>query len=438
MLIKNFTFSIILLFSLLLIACRAEPDKTLIEFWAMGREGEKVQALLPEFEKLNPNIRVKVQQIPWSAAHEKLLTAYAGDTLPDVFQLGNTWIPEFVILGAVATLNDRFDRADPAWKKDYFEGILKTNEMDGQLFGIPWYVDTRLIFYRIDILAKAGFSTPPRTWQEWDEALARIKTLPGSEHYALLLPMNEWQVPVILALQQQAELLRESFRFGNFQSEAFRRAFSQYLDLFRHGYAPAWDETQLANLYQEFARGAFAMMLTGPWNIGEFEQRLPNSVQKLWTTAPLPGANKMDPGLSLAGGASLALAAKSDHQEESWKLIEFLSAPERQVEFYRLTGDLPSRRSTWKHPDLIAAHHARAFRIQLERVIPAPQIPEWERIADKIAHYAELAVRNELTANEALAALDRDVDLILAKRRWLMDRANREKSFNPHPAPLTE
>ena len=134
----------------------------------------------------------------------------------------------------------------------------------------------------------------------------------------------------------------------------------------------------------------------------------------------------------------MALAAKSDHQEESWKLIEFLSAPERQVEFYRLTGDLPSRRSTWKHPDLIAAHHARAFRIQLERVIPAPQIPEWERIADKIAHYAELAVRNELTANEALAALDRDVDLILAKRRWLMDRANREKSFNPHPAPLTE
>jgi multiple sugar transport system substrate-binding protein len=49
---------------------------------------------MPEFERRYPEIQVKVQQIPWSAAHEKLLTAYAGDAMPDVFQLGNTWIPE--------------------------------------------------------------------------------------------------------------------------------------------------------------------------------------------------------------------------------------------------------------------------------------------------------------------------------------------------------
>jgi multiple sugar transport system substrate-binding protein len=49
----------------------------------MGQEGEQVRALLPEFERRHPGIRVRVQQIPWSAAHEKLLTAYAGDAMPD-------------------------------------------------------------------------------------------------------------------------------------------------------------------------------------------------------------------------------------------------------------------------------------------------------------------------------------------------------------------
>ena len=67
--------------------------ETVLRFWAMGREGEVVTALLPEFERANPGVRVKVQQLPWTAAHEKLLTAFAGDATPDVCQLGNTWVP---------------------------------------------------------------------------------------------------------------------------------------------------------------------------------------------------------------------------------------------------------------------------------------------------------------------------------------------------------
>ena len=58
-----------------------EDDIQEIKFWAMGREGEIVPELLTEFERENPGVRVLVQQVPWSAAHEKLLTAFAGDVL---------------------------------------------------------------------------------------------------------------------------------------------------------------------------------------------------------------------------------------------------------------------------------------------------------------------------------------------------------------------
>src|SRR3954447_11572512 len=66
-----------------------------LRVWAMGREGEGLQELLPEFERRNPGVRVRVQQVPWTAAHEKLLTSYVGESTPDISQLGNTWIPEF-------------------------------------------------------------------------------------------------------------------------------------------------------------------------------------------------------------------------------------------------------------------------------------------------------------------------------------------------------
>ena len=58
----------------------------------------------------------------------------------------------------------------------------------------------------------------------------------------------------------------------------------------------------------------------------------------------------------------------------------------------------------------------------MQHLRATPPIPEWERIASRIAYYAELAIRQELSADEALAALDRDVDRILEKRRWLLSR----------------
>jgi multiple sugar transport system substrate-binding protein len=85
--------------------CRREEDGTVVEFWAMGRESEVVQQLVPEFERRQPGVRIRVQQIPWSAAHEKLLTAYVGDAMPDVVQVGVTWLPELVALGALAPVD---------------------------------------------------------------------------------------------------------------------------------------------------------------------------------------------------------------------------------------------------------------------------------------------------------------------------------------------
>jgi multiple sugar transport system substrate-binding protein len=125
----------------------------------------------------------------------------------------------------------------------------------------------------------------------------------------------------------------------------------------------------------------------------------------------------------MAGGASLVLFRSSRHPAEAWKLIEFLSRPEQQLRFFRLTGSLPARREAWQDTALIGDRHARAFWEQLQRVEPLPKVPEWELIATKVQDYSETAVRGAVPERQVLDALDREVDRILEKRRWMVDRA---------------
>ncbi|HEU0013872.1 MAG TPA: sugar ABC transporter substrate-binding protein [Longimicrobium sp.] len=396
-------------------------DETVIRFWGMGREGEVVGELVPEFERLNPGIRVDVQQIPWSAAHEKLLTAFVGGATPDVSQLGNTWVPEFQALDALEELEPWVARSASVPRADYFPGIWATNVVDGRTYGIPWYVDTRVLFYRPDLLAAAGYPEPPRTWEEWRAALRALKQRMGPERWPVLMPTNEWPQPVILGMQAGAPLLRDGGRYGWFRDPRFRQGFEFYVSLFREGLAPAVSASEISNRYQEFAQGNVAMVITGPWEIGEFSTRVPADVP--WATAPLPGPD--GPGSSLAGGASLVLFRASKHKEAAWKFVEFLSRPETQVRFYRLTGDLPARRSAWQDTALSANRHARAFRQQLDRVVPLPQVPEAEQIVSKVFEQGERAARGQATVDQALAALDGEVDRLLEKRRWLLARRER-------------
>ena len=400
-------------------ACTRRDDRVL-RFWAMGREGEVATEVLSGFEREHPGLRVSVEQLPWSAAHEKLLTAFAGDATPDLAQLGNTWLPEFVALEAL----EPFDAGAPGSRRvdlaDYDAGILDTNVVDGRQYGVPWYVDTRALFYRRDLLAEAGWAAPPRDWDEWLRMLVAIKRRVGPGRYALLLPLNEYEPFVALWLQQGEPLLRDGGRRGNFRSPGFSRTLRFYLELYERRLAPPIGHNEVANLWSEFARGYFSFYISGPWQIGEFERRLPSALQSAWATAPLPGPT--GPGASIAGGSSLAVFRRSPRKAAAWELVEFLSRPEVQQRFYRLTGNLPARRSAWADDDPARDPRAQAFRDQLSRVRSVPKVPEWERIATELRLVLEKVVRGDLPAAGVAAELDARADRILEKRRWMLDR----------------
>jgi multiple sugar transport system substrate-binding protein len=222
-----------------------------------------VQKLLPEFHQQHPDIQVKLQVIPWVAAHEKLLTAYAGRSLPDICQLGNTWVPEFTLLNSLEALAPWLENSAVIKKESYFDGIWETNLMEGRLFGIPWYVDTRVMFYRKDVLAQAGFPEGPKTWDDWVAASQAIKKQMGNRRgYPNFLPTNEYMPPIVLGMQANSTFLRQGNRYGDFRGKEFTAAFNFYIDFFKNGLAPV-GITEITNLYQGLPKAISTFTLPG-------------------------------------------------------------------------------------------------------------------------------------------------------------------------------
>ena len=215
-------------------------------------------------------------------------------------------------------------------------------------------------------------------------------------------------------------MLREGGRFGNFRSADFGRTLDFYLSMYAQKLAPPASSNEVANVWNEFARGYFSFYITGPWNIGEFKRRLPAELQQSWMTAPLPGPN--GPGASTAGGSSLAVFARSPRKAAAWKVVEYLSRPAVQQQFHAMTGNLPPRRSAWQGQALKDDVYTAAFGAQLELAKAVPKVPEWERIATELRVVLEAVVHGDVPASRAAVELDLRADRILEKRRWMLDR----------------
>src|SRR4030066_816615 len=423
-LVKHFFFIILGGVVFFFNSCSSEKNNiTVIKFWAMGSEAEYVTKLVPEFEKRNPGIKVKVQAVPWTGAQEKLIPAFASDNTPDACQLGNTWVPQFAYLDAIINLDDFIAESKIVKEEKYFAGIWDTNVLDSSVYGIPWYVDTRLMFFRTDIFERAGYKQPPKSWDELYDLCKKVKALfPGEEKYAIYLPTNEWPPFIIFGLQNNASLLKDNNTRGNFSSREFKEAFEFLIKFHKDKLAPI-GISQVTNVYQAFKDEYFSIYISGPWNINEYKKWMTGKLADKWATAPLPSKSGENyPGVSLAGGSSLVVFNNSQHKKEVWKFIEFLSEPSTQIKFYNLLYNLPAVKEAWEDSSIANNIYTKAFYEQFNNVVATPKIPEWEQIAfSKVQQYAELAARDAISINEALQKLDKDVDLILEKRRWLIE-----------------
>jgi len=122
--------------------------------------------VIEKFEKANPGVKIRNEQITWGNGLDKIVIAMANGRAPDICELGSTWMGKFMGEGALLDVTDKYSDLKPEYQ------MWEAATSDGKLYGMPWLVGTRVLFYNRDLFIKAGLNPdiPPKTWTEMFDA----------------------------------------------------------------------------------------------------------------------------------------------------------------------------------------------------------------------------------------------------------------------------
>ncbi len=134
---------------------------------------EEMDSVAKEFAAANPNIQVKMEYVSYDALHDKFVTAMATTPPPyDVIMVDVVWYSEFVKAGYLADVTDKIT---PDMRSKAFKTAWNVVSVGDKVYGMPWLLDTKYLFYNEKLLKQAGFDNPPKTWEELAEQAKAIK-----------------------------------------------------------------------------------------------------------------------------------------------------------------------------------------------------------------------------------------------------------------------
>ncbi len=377
------------------------PASGELTVWAMGAEGEQLSVLADAFMEENPDVTVTVTPTAWDVAHDKLVTSVAGDQAPDISQMGTTWMGEFAALGALDPVPENIDPSA------FFEGAYQTNVVDDTAYGVPWYVETRLLYYRTDIAEAAGITEPPADWDALKEMARAMKEEGGAQNgIALGTGAGSWQQYLPLVWSNGGEVLTEDGEFALDSPEAVE-ALEYYASFFDEGLTSPQPEG--FDITQGFIQGTYPMFFSGPWHMGLIADQGGAEMEGKWAIAPMPAKES---ATSFVGGSNLVVFAGTDNRDAAWQFVSYLTQPEVQSEWYAAVAALPSVQAAWEEGELASDEQLATFGQQLEDAQAPPPIPTWEEVASAIDDQIERATIGDASPEDAAAAMEERAESI--------------------------
>jgi multiple sugar transport system substrate-binding protein len=341
-----------------------------VTVWAMGTEGEQLGAFAKGFEAANPGVKVNVTPMGMDVTHDKLVSAIAGGATPDISMIGTTWMGELAKTGAVdPTPGNLID------KSAFFPGSWDTVQSDGTAYGVPWYVETRALYYRTDLAAKAGVK-PPATWQETQGFAQAVKDKAGaSQGVYQNYTVGSWQELLPLVWQAGGEITDNNK--WTFNTPPMVRALTQFESYYKQGTAP--NKLDQGAFPQNFIKGQAAAFYSGPWMIYSLDKDGGAGFGQKYDVAPYPKGEAG--GVSMMGGSDLVVFRKARNRDTAWRFVQWLSDPKTQVKWFQAAKDLPAVQSAWREPALTADKRVAVFGETLKTAKTPPPYPTWEQIA---------------------------------------------------------
>jgi multiple sugar transport system substrate-binding protein len=340
-----------------------------ITVWAMGTEGEKLAEFAKAFTAENPDAKVSVTAVPWDAADQKLSAAIAAKQTPDVSMIGTTMQGSVAKTGALdPTPPDLFQ------KSAYFPGAWDTTVVNGASYGIPWYVETRGIYYRTDLAAKAGFPDGPKTWDDLTAMAKAMQSKAGAKWGFNIQPgkTGSWQSVLPFGWSNGADIAADGKY--SFDTPEMTEALKYYQSFFTQGMSPK--NLPQGALEPAFAKGEIGAFMSGPWHVGILKDQGLKSGD--FSVAPMPTGKS---STSFIGGSNLAVFKDAKNRDAAWKFLAWLSKPDVQIKWYQTVTDLPAVQAAWTDPALTGDKILQVFGEQLKSAKAPPAYPTWDQVA---------------------------------------------------------
>jgi multiple sugar transport system substrate-binding protein len=366
-----------------------------LNVWAMGNEGAKLSTLATDFMTKYPDVKVNVTPVAWDQAVTKLQTAIGGHQTPDVSQMGTDMMAQFALTGALEPVPSNFDPSA------YFESAWNTNVVDGTVYGVPWYVETRGLYWRKDLAEKAGLTKAPETWEELTAAAKAIQAKGGAK-WGMNLGTKNAQELLPFVWSNGGDVVDDS---GNFTLDdpKFVEALTYYDSFFEDGLTPK-QAPEGFDITPAFVSGTHPMFISGPWHLGLLDEAGGADFKDKWEVSPMPGKDAA-PGTSFVGGSNVVVYKDSQNKDAAWAFVQYLSQPDVQAKWYSTVTDLPAVKAGWDDAALQDDPRVDVFRTQLDTTKAPPAIPTWSEISTAINDEMEKVTTGNESPEDAAKAL---------------------------------
>jgi multiple sugar transport system substrate-binding protein len=346
--------------------------------------------LIEQFNKQS-DFKIRHREMPAATDQyfDKLRTQFqAGGGDIDIIIGDVIWPAQFAANGWIADLTDRFTDAD-----EFLPGPMQAASYDGKVYAVPWYTDAGLLYSRVDLLEKAGFSEPPATWEELQEMANKVKmdegikngfVFQGAEyeggvcngleyiwtHRGDILDPNDPSKVVIDSPESVAGLA--TWR-GMVESGASPQAALQYQE----------DES-----HSSFLNGEAVFIRNWPYLYAlAGSSDFPNVKQDQVGISPIPVPEEGGQSSSTLGGWNFLINAASDKQDQAWEFIKFMTAPEQLIVNAKQGSKLPTRKNLYEEPEV--TDNVPVARLGKEAIIqnsrPRPVTPLYSDVSLELA-----------------------------------------------------
>lgn len=364
-----------------------------------------IRAMTSDFEKQHPDVKVNLEFVPYEALHDKIVAARgAGGNGYDVVLFDAIWPAEFSRFDLLQDVSSRI-AADE--REKIFPGAMNTVVYQGKTLGMPWILDTKYLYYNKAMLDKAGIKTPPASWQQvMDDA--KVLKDKGIVKYPLVWSWSQAEALVCDYTTLVSGFGGSFYQNGklDFSTPASLKAVTLMKTSLDQGLSnPASREYLEEDVRKAFSNGdaAFALNWTYMYNMANDPKQ--SKVAGDVGIVPAPGDTPDKPG-AVNGSMGLGIAKASQHPEEAWQYIHYLTSQPVQDKYAKLS--LPVWKASYQDPavakgqeSLIAAAD-KSLNVMLSR----PETADYSRLSNTLQQQLQSVLQGKATPDLALKAVD--------------------------------